>query len=219
VSGLDPRSPLVLDTRELGRRPGAMQRVRRSVPAPDDLGVGGVVGVPPGTDVELDLRLEAVVEGVLVSGTARAAVAGECVRCLDPVGGEVVVDLQELYGYPDRAPEDHDGSEADDVDLRVEDERIDLEPALRDAVVLALPLAPVCRDDCPGLCPECGARLADDVAHSHDTTDPRWAALGGLLGASTTTRTSARASVRGDHPGPNDQQPATGPRAGPTEET
>ncbi|HSK56962.1 MAG TPA: DUF177 domain-containing protein [Jiangellales bacterium] len=219
MSGLDPRSPLVLDTRELGRRPGVMQRVRRSVPAPDDLGVGGVVGVPPGTDVELDLRLEAVVEGVLVSGTARAAVAGECVRCLDPVRGEVVVDLQELYGYPDRAPEDHDGSEADDVDLRVEDERIDLEPALRDAVVLALPLAPVCRDDCPGLCPECGTRLADDAAHSHDTTDPRWAALGGLLGAGTPTRTSARDGVRGDRPGPNDQQPATGLRAGPTEET
>ena len=219
MSGLDPRPPLVVDTRELGRGPGAMQRVRRSVPAPADLGVGGVVGVPPDTDVELDLRLEAVVEGVLVSGTARVALAGECVRCLDPVGGELVVDLQELYAYPDRAAEDGDGPGGDDVNLRVEDERIDLEPALRDAVVLALPLAPVCRDDCPGLCPECGARLADDATHSHDATDPRWAALSGLLGAGTTTRTSAGDSTRGNHPGPNDQ-PATGPRrTGPTEET
>jgi uncharacterized protein len=201
-----------------------MQRVRRSVPAADDLGIGGVVGVPPGTDVELDLRFEAVVEGVLVSGTAHVALAGECVRCLDPVGGELVVDLQELYAYPERAEEDGDGPagdgpDGDDVDLRVEDERIDLEPALRDAVVLALPLAPVCRDDCPGLCPECGARLADDATHSHDTTDPRWAALSGLLGAGSTTRTGAGHSIRGDRPGPNDQ-PATGPRrTGPTEET
>ena len=219
MSGLDPRSPLVVDTRELGRGPGAMQRVRRSVPAPADLGVGGVVGVPPDTDVELDLRLEAVVEGVLVSGTARVALAGECVRCLDPVGGELVVDLQELYAYPDRAAEDGDGPDGTDVDLRVEDERIDLEPALRDAVVLALPLAPVCRDDCPGLCPGCGVRLADDATHSHDATDPRWAALSGLLGAGTSTRTSSRDSTRGNHPGPNDQ-PATGPRrTGPTEET
>ncbi|HEU4491934.1 MAG TPA: DUF177 domain-containing protein [Jiangellales bacterium] len=219
MSGLDPRSPLVVDTRELGRGPGAMQRVRRSVPAPADLGVGGVVGVPPDTDVELDLRLEAVVEGVLVSGTARVALAGECVRCLDPVGGELVVDLQELYAYPDRAAEDGDGPDGTDVDLRVEDERIDLEPALRDAVVLALPLAPVCRDDCPGLCPGCGVRLADDATHSHDATDPRWAALSGLLGAGTSTRTSAGDSTRGNHPGPNDQ-PATGPRrTGPTEET
>ncbi|HSK25410.1 MAG TPA: DUF177 domain-containing protein [Jiangellales bacterium] len=210
MSGLDPRSPLVLDTRELGRRPGTMRRVRRTVPAPADLGIDGVVGVPAGADLELDLRLEAVVEGVLVSGTARASLTGECVRCLDPVDGEVVVDLQELYAYPDRVPEDGDAGEGEEIDLRVEDERVDLEPALRDVVVLALPLAPVCRDDCPGLCPECGARLADDAGHSHDTTDPRWAALSGLLGAgSTSTNTST-----------TDQQPATGsPRTGPTEES
>lgn len=169
--------PLVFDTRELGRKPGAMQRVSRTVPAPADLGLGGVVGVPELADVELDLRLESVMEGVLVSGTARAPLAGECVRCLDAIDGEITVDIQELYAYPDRVRED---AEADDEEQVIEGDLIDLEPALRDAVVLALPQAPLCRDDCPGLCSECGARLAEDPEHAHETTDPRWAALAEL---------------------------------------
>ncbi len=177
LSTLDPRMPLVFDTRELGRKPGAMQRVSSTVPAPADLDLGGVVGVPELADVVLDLRLESVMEGVLVSGTARAPLAGECARCLDAIGGELTVDIQELYAYPDRVRDD---AEADDEEHLVEDDLIDLEPALRDAAVLALPQAPLCRDDCPGLCSECGARLADDPAHKHDIIDPRWAALAEL---------------------------------------
>ena len=67
----------------------------------------------------------------------------------------------------------------------LEGDLIDLEPVLRDAVVLALPLRPLCRDDCPGLCAECGARLADDPDHGHETVDPRWAALQGLMNTKT----------------------------------
>ncbi len=148
-----------------------MRRVRLTVPAPADFGIE-VVGVPEGADIELDLRLESVMEGVLVSGTARAPLAGECARCLDPIDGEVEADIQEMYVF--------DGDDADEEERRVEGELIDLEPALRDAVVLALPQAPLCRDDCPGLCSECGARLADDPDHSHQVGDPRWAALAGL---------------------------------------
>lgn len=154
-----------------------MQRVTRVVPAPVGLGLGGVVEVPEGADVELDLRLEAVMEGVLVSGTAHASVTGECVRCLDRVDDEVVVDLQELYTYSENGTD----PEAAEDELHVVDDMIDLEQPVRDAVVLALPSAPVCRDDCPGLCSECGARLADDPSHQHDKTDPRWAALAELL--------------------------------------
>ena len=98
---LDPRSPLVIDTRELGRRPGSMRTLSRSFPAPGDLTVD-VVGVPQGSPVDLDLRLESVMEGVLVSATAQAEVAGECVRCLDPITRSVEVSLQELYAYPGR---------------------------------------------------------------------------------------------------------------------
>lgn len=154
-----------------------MQRMARVVPAPAGLGLGGVVEVPEGADVELNVRLEAVMEGVLVSGTAQAPVAGECVRCLDPVEDEVVVDLQELYTYSENGAD----PEASEDELHVVEDMIDLEQPVRDAVVLALPPAPVCREDCPGLCSECGARLADDPSHKHDTTDPRWAALAELL--------------------------------------
>ncbi|MDF3302585.1 YceD family protein [Streptomyces tropicalis] len=183
---LDHRKPLVFDTHELGRRPGALQRLTREVPAPRDLGIQGVVGVPEGAPVELELRLESVMEGVLVTGTARAQAEGECVRCLEPVGLELDADFQEMFSYPDadergRVTAEPDADAEEDEDrLLLEDGLFDLEPVLRDAVVLALPMQPVCREDCPGLCSECGARLADDPDHHHDAVDIRWAALQGL---------------------------------------
>ena len=158
-----------------------MRSLSRSVPAPAHLGLD-VLGVPEGSTLELDLRLESVVEGVLVSGTVAATVSGECVRCLDPVSRDVVVDLQELYARPGRGQEapveagGGSGGETDDLPQLAGD-LLDIEPALRDAVVLALPFQPLCRDDCPGLCPECGARLAHDPEHRHETVDPRWAEL------------------------------------------
>ena len=178
---LDPRSPLVLDTHELGRRPGSTRTERFTVGAPVDLGTA-VIGIPEGSDLELDLRLEAVMEGVLVTGAIRGQAVGECVRCLDEVTEPVDVTMSELFVYPERAAvAAQDGDE--DEDLREFDgDFLDLEPALRDAVVPMLPFQPVCRPDCPGLCPVCGARLADEPGHSHETLDPRWAALGGLTG-------------------------------------
>ncbi|MEU6602035.1 YceD family protein [Streptomyces flaveolus] len=183
---LDHRNPLVIDTHELGRRPGALQRLTREVDAPRDLGIQGVVGVPEGAPMELELRLESVMEGVLVTGTARATAEGECVRCLEPVELELEADFQEMFSYPDAddrgrvIAEPGDDAEDDEDRLFVEDGLIDLEPVLRDAVVLALPMQPVCQEDCPGLCSECGARLADDPDHHHDAADIRWAALQGF---------------------------------------
>ena len=172
---LDPRSGLVLDTHELGRRAGAMKVVRASVEAPADLGIA-VIGVPPRSPVELDLRLESVIEGVLVTGTATVQVRGECVRCLGPISEELEVEIQELYVYPGVEPDD-------DLASRLQGDLIDLEPLLRDAVVLDLPFQPLCRDDCAGLCVECGANLNENPNHRHQTDlDPRWAALGGLEG-------------------------------------
>jgi uncharacterized protein len=156
-----------------------MRQVSLTVPAPGDLGVD-VLHVPEGSQLDLDLRMESVMEGVLATGTVSGSAAGQCVRCLDPVSRRFVVDLQELYAYPGR---EHEG---DEDELReLEGDLIDLEPALRDAVVLALPLRPTCREDCPGLCPQCGAKLADDPVHTHEVADPRWAALQGLLDART----------------------------------
>ncbi|MEW2545624.1 DUF177 domain-containing protein [Streptomyces sp. NPDC047002] len=182
---LDHRNPLVFDTHELGRRPGALQRLTRSVPAPKDFGIDGVIAVPEGDPVALELRLESVMEGVLVSGTARATAAGECVRCLEPLSREVEADIQELFSYHDAddrgRPKAEPADDAEDEDtLYVEDGLFDLEPVLRDAVVLALPMQPLCSEDCAGLCPQCGVRLADEPGHHHDAVDPRWAALQGL---------------------------------------
>jgi uncharacterized protein len=182
VTGLDPRRPLVIDVRTLQRTPGSMVTVVRTDSAPTDLGVA-MARVPEGSPIDLDLRLESVLEGVLVSGTADLLVSAECSRCLDPFDWHQEVDLTELFRYPTTDArgaivEEEDESE-DPLPVLVDD-LIDLEPTLRDAVVLDLPLAPVCREDCPGLCPECGARLEDDPQHTHETSDPRWAALSAL---------------------------------------
>ncbi|MYR57063.1 DUF177 domain-containing protein [Streptomyces sp. SID625] len=188
---LDHRNPLVFDTHELGRRPGALQRQTREIPAPRDLGIHGVIGVPEGAPVALELRLESVMEGVLVTGTARAQAEGECVRCLEPVGLELEADFQEMFSYPDAddrgrvIAEPGDDAEDDEDRLLLEDGLFDLESLLRDAVVLALPMQPVCQEDCPGLCSQCGARLADDPDHHHDAVDIRWAALQGLAGTTS----------------------------------
>ncbi|HVE26904.1 MAG TPA: YceD family protein [Sporichthya sp.] len=173
---LDPSDPLVIDVHRLARRPGSMLREVRTVPAPADLGLD-VIGVPEGADLELNLKLEAVMEGVLVSGTARAPLAGECVRCLDPLDDTIEVEFAELFVSPGRPGDTAGQDDGDDETCWLQDDLVELEPVVRDAVVLALPLQPMCEDDCPGLCSQCGARLADDPGHRHDSVDPRWAAL------------------------------------------
>ncbi|WP_200211876.1 YceD family protein [Micromonospora coerulea] len=176
-SSLNPRSPLVLDTRDLPRRPGALRTVKRVVPAPADLGVE-LISVPEGADLDLDLRLQSVSEGVLVSGTISGPVKGECGRCLREINDSVVVNVQELYAYENSTT---DTTTDEDEVGRMQDDLIDLEPALRDAVVLTLPTNPLCREDCPGLCTECGVHWDDLPAdHSHQQIDPRWAGLSQL---------------------------------------
>src|SRR3954453_8015642 len=97
---LDPRKPLVLDTRELGRRPGSMRTVRFPAPAPGELRVE-LIGVPPGSEIDLVLRLVSVMEGVLVSAAPPPPLDVECVLCLEPVPDTLTVDLQELFAYPE----------------------------------------------------------------------------------------------------------------------
>ena len=135
--------------------------------------------VAEGAQLDLDLRLESVSEGILVSGTVTAPINGECARCLDPIDDMLTVDLQELFAYPDSITEDT--TDEDEVHRLVGD-LLDLEPVVRDAVVLGLPFSPLCRPDCAGLCPECGQRL-DDLPddHSHNQIDARWAGLADRL--------------------------------------
>jgi uncharacterized protein len=174
---LDSRKPLVVDTTKLPRQPGATRALKRVIPAPENLGLE-LISVPPGSDVELDLVLTSVSEGVYVSGNVRASLQGECGRCLNEISRSFEVPIAELFAYADSTTEET--TDEDEVG-RMQGDLFDLEPAVRDAVVLTLPTNPLCREDCPGLCPECGVHFDDLPAdHSHEDVDPRWAALRNL---------------------------------------
>lgn len=158
---------LAFDTHSMGRRPGTEKTISQQVDAPAGLGLD-VLKVVEGSPIDLELRLECVMEGVLATGSASAVAEGECVRCLIDIEFPLDVRFQELYLY----------GEPDEDELALEDEILDLEPVLRDAVVIELPQNPLCNQECPGLCAECGARLADDPDHTHGPViDPRWSAL------------------------------------------
>ncbi len=209
-----PRGALVFDTRTLGRQAGSARTQQLTVPAPDDLRLE-LARVPVGADMHLDVKFEAVTEGVLVTGSATAPLAGECARCLRPLTTPVTASFTELYLYADGRPRDgrrphdkhdkhdkHDrhnsrewfdeDTEQDEEERYLDGDLLDLEPVLRDAVVLALPMSPLCLQDCPGLCVECGVPLADaGPGHRHDDSpDPRWAALE-QLGDQPTRRSGA----------------------------
>lgn len=154
-----------------------MALVQETVANPVRIGLD-MIAIDTGAPINLDLRMESVSEGVLVTGVIGAPTVGECARCLGPIAGRVEVGITELFAYPDSATE---ASTDEDEVPRVIDETVDLEQAVIDAVGLEFPFAPVCREDCPGLCPQCGITLATAPDHHHDTIDPRWAKLANLL--------------------------------------
>lgn len=170
-------SPYLFSLRELPRRPGEQRTVSSIFPAPAVLG-NEMIGVPEGANVELTLSFESVQEGVWVHGTVKAEAVGACSRCLDEVRLDVEPAVEGLFVYPD-AMGDDDDEDAADV-FEIDGDAIDLEELTRDAVVTSLPFIPLCAPGCPGLCDQCGARLADNPGHAHDMIDPRWSALEGL---------------------------------------
>jgi uncharacterized protein len=210
---LDPRNPLVFDTRDLG--PGTARTLNRACPAPEDMGVE-MARVQGGADLELEVQLEGVAEGVLVTAMVTAPLVGECARCLEPFTSALQVRFQELFTAE---PED-DFDKADDQEesyLLDGSGLLDLEPALRDAVVLELPLSPLCEEDCQGLCPECGIRLADaEPGHGHEQRSPMWAALqdyraAGPEGSAAGGRSGPGRDFRtGDDDGPDGHRAGTG---------
>jgi uncharacterized protein len=148
------------------------------IASPSRIGVE-LIAIQVGAPLELDLRVESVSEGVLVTGTLTAPTSGECSRCLTLFDGRVDVGLTQLFAYPDSITEAT--TEEDEVG-RVVADIVDLEQPIIDAVGLELPFSPLCRPDCPGLCPRCGVPLATaEPGHHHDEIDPRWAKLARLL--------------------------------------
>ncbi|NNH72659.1 DUF177 domain-containing protein [Nocardia uniformis] len=177
----------VLDVRSLGRAPGSRKDVHRTVTTAARIGLE-MVGIPVGAQVEMDLTLQSVSEGVLVTGSVRAPIEGECSRCLESFTDELELQLTELFAYPNSATEQT--TEEDEVH-RLVDDMVDLEPVVIDAVGLELPLQPLCEPDCAGLCPECGVRMAIASSdHGHEILDPRWAKLATFA-----------ADADGSHPG------------------
>ena len=164
------QTPYTVAVHDLMHRPGEMREKQLDIVVPEGFG-NAVIGVKTASTLHIDSRFESLHDGILVSGKVRATADGECVRCLIEVKLPVRVEFQELFAY----------SFDEAFDYTVQDDYVDLEPVVRDAVVLSLPFQPVCQDDCLGLCPECGARLLDNPGHEHEAPiDPRWAALAGL---------------------------------------
>jgi uncharacterized protein len=163
-------TPYTVSVIDLLHRPGEMREKAIDVTVDDEMG-NAVIGVRKGAKLHIDARLESLHDGILVSGDVDAVAQGECVRCLIDVSIPVEVEFAELFAY----------SFDEAFDYTVQDDHVDLEPLVRDAVVLSLPFQPVCQEDCLGLCPECGVRLLDNPGHEHEApVDPRWAALVGL---------------------------------------
>ena len=160
-------TPYTVSVVDLVHRPGEMREKSIDVLVDDEMG-NAVIGVRKGSKLHIDVRLESLHDGILVSGEVDAMADGECVRCLIDVQLPVEVEFAELFAY----------SFDEAFDYTVQDDHVDLEPLVRDAVVLSLPFQPVCQEDCLGLCPECGVRLLDNPGHEHEApVDPRWAAL------------------------------------------
>ena len=161
------QTPYTVSVVDIVHRPGEMREKSFDVTVEDDMG-NAVIGVRKGSKLHIDARLESLHDGILVSGDVDATAQGECVRCLIEVELPVEVEFAELFAY----------SFDEAFDYTVQDDHVDLEPLVRDAVVLSLPFQPVCQEDCLGLCPECGVRLLDNPGHEHEApVDPRWAAL------------------------------------------
>lgn len=167
---------LQFDAVDLVGRIGSHRSVERTVPAPPREAGGVAMQVPEGEDIAVEAELESVVEGIYAHGTVTAHLEGECSRCLDPVEQDVSARLDELFMYPEKVKaEDKEDS------VLFEHDAVNVGPLVRDALAMEADERPLCREDCPGLCAQCGFRMEDDPEHHHDVLDPRFAALQGLL--------------------------------------
>lgn len=145
--------------------------------------------VPGDADVEAAVELDALDGGIEVTGEVDAPWQGECRRCLKPISGELRCEVRELYRP--RAP--GEAPDADEETYALGREMLDLAPLVRDAILLELPIAPVCRDDCRGICPVCGADLNDGPCDcSPQAADPRWAVLDALRSEGADTPSDPR---------------------------
>ena len=176
------KTPFTVAVDDLMHRPGEMREYQLEIVAPERFG-NAMIGVPAGGIVHVDLRLEALHDGLLASAGVDTTAVGECGRCLIDMELPVQVEIRELFAYS----KDFEYAENEAFEYAISNDTLDLEPVIRDAVVLSLPFQPICQEDCLGLCPQCGVRLLDNPGHEHEAkVDPRWAALSDLAGIAET---------------------------------
>ena len=178
-------SPFQISVIDVSRRIGEERNKHIEFDVDERMGEG-VAFVPKGAKIVLDVRLEGLHDGILVTGEVETEAIGECVRCLDEVRIPLQVDFGELFGY----------SPSEELEFSVHDNHVNCEPLVRDAVVLELPFQPLCDEDCLGLDPETGEKLTEPRAQSAATIDPRWAALEGLASDPKATADTPAAKKR-----------------------
>ena len=168
--------PFVVHVARLRRTPGrAVHEVRRgevALAGPlDEAGIDpGRSVVPPGPRPRSMSTCASFEGGIEAGGTVARPWVGICRRCAEPVAGELAIGVHERFG-------DGPLAAADEELYPIVDDTIDLGPLVRDAIVLELPMAPLCRDDCAGLCPQCGANRNEGDCGCVAPRDPRWANL------------------------------------------
>lgn len=180
-----PSAPFAVNVFDVSHRIGEERVVELNEVLAEKWGEG-VVSVPAGATVSVEVRLDGLHDGILVAADINATATGECVRCLEPVSIPVQVDFQELFAY----------SPTEELEFSVHDNYVNCEPLVRDAVVLALPFQPLCDEDCLGLDPETGEKLSEPRDHNRSTIDPRWSALEALVSTSDTSATTPAAKKR-----------------------
>lgn len=180
-----PTAPFHINVFDVSHRIGEEREVQLDETLTERWGEG-VAYVPVGETVSVDVRLEGLHDGILVSAEAETEATGECVRCLDPVSIPVRVEFQELFAY----------SPTEELEFSVHDNHVNCEPLVRDAVVLSLPFQPLCDEDCLGLDPETGEKLTEPRAQNAESIDPRWAALEALASSEKTTANKPAAKKR-----------------------
>ncbi len=175
----------LFNAHDLPRRSGEMKEYSFDIAIPEPIGLD-VIAVEAGEAIHVDMRLESVSQGILVSAQIAAVADGTCMRCLEPLEIDLHHRIQELYRYaPDKkvhTKAQRKAAEVDDLDVdedfMLEGDDIDLEGPIRDAIVLGLPINPLCQQDCPGLCSGCGVKWSLlEADHEHEVVDPRWKAL------------------------------------------
>ena len=164
-----PRRPFVISVADLLRRPGSSRSEVVDAPM-EELQVIDT-RMPGGSDVHVEVRIESLNEGAVAKGVVEAPWTGSCRRCLRPIDGTLRGEVLEVFEAEPTEGETH----------LLDGDRIDLEPVAREAVLLELPIAPLCKEECRGLCPTCGVdRNEVDCGCAEAPGDPRWAGLDGL---------------------------------------